>query len=405
VTSADPGLATWLATRSAASPLADAAGALAAHPRDPLAAGAALRRRHPDLAPEQSAAVLEQAGLRREASTRYGLPATWLLTRDGLEQATRPPVGARRATLIKAGGAQTVLDLTGGLGADTSAFLAAGLAVIAVERDAATCAFLRHNCPTAEVVHGDARDLLPDLLERLGPSDVVFADPARRLPGAPRRNGRALPERDPERWSPPWSAIAEIAHPRIAAKVAPGFTPPGDWRAEWLSYERTLVECALYSWLPAGRAAVLVGTDGTHVFDADGRTCRPSTQIRHYLHEPDPAIGRAQANGALLDLDPQLAAVDAESTWLTGDTPLHSPAVRSYEVLAELSGSAKQQRATLAANGVERLSVKCRDTADTPSNVLRDLGLREGADAVLVVTRRAGRVVRALCRAAASPAN
>lgn len=410
-----PGLADWLTAPEARDALAAALDALAAHPGDPLAASAALRRDRPGLAPDQAAAALEQAGLGRLAAERYGTTSdALLLTRNGLEQATRPEVARHRARLIRQSGAQQVLDLTGGLGFDARALLDEGLAVTAVERDPLTAALLVHNCPTARVVCGDATTVAAALLAELAPTDVVFADPARRDPDGPRDHGRRAPaERDPARWSPPWPFLRDLAHPRIAVKASPAFEPPADWHAEWVSVDRTLVECAAYSWPAfaavrralawrAGTPAVLAAdpshADSFHADRADPITGPVATGPPHWLAEPDPAVGRAGCTTALLRRHPGLAALDRASSWLAGDDdPGPDPFVRCYRVRAELTGSTRQQRRQLDALGVSALAVKCRDVHATPGRVLRELGRREGNREVLVVTRRDGREVRYLC--------
>ena len=91
-----------------------------------------------------------------------------------------------------------------------------------------------------------------------------------------------------------------------------------------------------------------------------------------------------------------------DSTWLTSGAPSASDALRNFEVVEVLEGSARQQRARLSELGVTRASVKSRDTATAPHDVLRELGLREGSDDVVAVTRRDGRVIRVLCRPAAA---
>jgi hypothetical protein len=406
----DQGVAArWLASPDAAGPLEDARQAVATHPADPLAAGSLLRRRHPGLAAPLAAAVLEQSTLRALARQRYGITADLLLTRDGLEQGTRPDVATRRARLLVAAGAHRVLDLTAGLGFDTGAFLAAGLQVTAVERDPVVAAYLAHNCPGATVVAADATDaaVLADLLADLGPADVVFVDPARRDPSGPRdtASGRSRPERDPGRWSPPWPFVAGIAHARIAAKVAPGFEPPVGWEAEWVSVDRTVVECSLYSWAVSGvaRRAVVMAPPPPTIVDADPALVLPTADaIVAWLHEPDPAVIRAGAVPALAAQE-SLAGVDPASSWLTGERPSTSPALRSYLVLAELAGSPRQQRRLLADEGVRRLTVKSRDVTLEPRAVLRSLGLAEGPERVLVVTRREGRVVSLLTQPALRP--
>jgi hypothetical protein len=399
----------WLVSPAAEDGLRRATVLLDAHRGDPLAAGAALRRERPDLDPGQAAATLEQAALRRLAAERYGLTADrLLLTRHGLEQATRPSIARRRARLLHEAGARRVLDLTGGLGFDTIAMLSAGLDVTALEADATTALLLAHNAPLATVVRADATadGALADLLADLGPQDVVFADPARRDPAGPRdpATGRARPERDPARWSPPWPFVAALPHPRIAAKVAPAFRPPDGWRAEWISVDRTVVECSLFSWSafdPPRRAVLLHGGEERVIADARGESLPIAQALGIWVHEPDPAVVRAHALAGLLVECPDLASVDAHSGWLTGNSPSPSGlGLRSYRVLADIAGSAKEQRRLLAEHGVRSLTVKCRDVEAEPRTVLRNLGLREGGGHVLVMTRRGGRALSLLVSAA-----
>jgi len=399
------GLAAWLV--AADGPRQDAREVLAATPKDPLAAGGALRRRHPDLAADQAAAVLEQATLAALAADRYGITEPLLLTRDGLEAATRPAVAARRARLLVSSGARRVVDLTAGLGFDARSFAAAGLDVVAVERDPVTAAYLRHNCPTVQVIESDATDatVLADLLGGLGPEDVVFVDPARRDPAGPRdrATGRARPERDPERWSPPWSFVAALPHPRIAAKAPPGFTPPPHWAAEWVSIDRTLVECTAYSWpaIASARQAVVLSPGLETLVPVTASSLAVAADLGAWIHEPDPAVLRA---GALASLAGQegLLAVDLASSWLTGDRPSTSPALRSHLVIERLTGSERQQRRRLADLDVRRATVKCRDVDAEPGKVLRGLGLTEGPGLVLALTRHDGQAITLLVEPAAA---
>lgn len=400
MTAVDVGTARWLASGDATDALALAHEASAG--LDALAAAAWLRAQLPDLDPARAAAALEQADLADLAERRYDVDVPLLLTRDGLEQATRPEVATVRATTFAAAGARRVVDLTAGLGFDTRAFLAAGLDVVAVERDPATAALLTANAPGATVIEGDALDVLPDLLPMLEPSDIVFADPARRDPGGPRdrTTGRARSERDPARWSPSWSAIATIAHPRVAAKVAPAFEPPAGWQGQWTSWDRTMVEAQVASWpltTADRRAVVLDRGGGSTVVTADPAHPEPDllsvdAPAPAWLHEPDPAVVRAGATGRLA-ANLGLLGLDPASTWLVGARPTTSPVLRSFRVLAELTGSARERRRTVAALGVDRLVVKSRDVRTDPAAVRRELGVAEGGNHVLVLTRRAGRTV------------
>lgn len=365
---------------------------------EPLTAATALRAE--GLSAEQSAAALEQATLERIAAERGMDPGPdALLTRDGLEAATRPVVARHRAGILSAAGARRVLDLTGGLGFDTGAFLAAGLEVTALERDPATAALLRHNHPTATVIVGDATrpGLLPHLLADLDATDVVFVDPARRDPSAARdaRTARARPERDPERWSPPMSWVASIEHPRVAAKVSPGFPPTPGFQAQWVSVDRTVVECSLYSW-PAtehDRSAVIVRADDVvAVVPASAGVTPRADALSAWLMEVDPAIISAGATATLAGTA-DARALDDGTTWLTGDRPIDHPGARCHRVLAELQGSSRDRRRQLASLGVTRAIVKSRDARRQPAEILRDLGVAEGPGHVIIETRMNGRTI------------
>jgi hypothetical protein len=313
-------------------------------------------------------------------------------------------VARQRAVLLRDQGVRRVVDLTAGLGFDAAALSAAGLDVTAVERDAATAAFCRTNVPQAEVIHGEAADVITTLLATLAPTDVVFVDPGRRSGARDVATGRARPERDPERWSPPWSFVAALPHPRVAMKAAPSFEPPTGWVAQWSSVDRDLVECLAMSWPALGtgrvtttRRAVCHHAQGWDVLDADGAVLPVASTVGPWLLEPDPAVLRARGLSALPADD--LQRVDEASTWLTSDEDPSTATIpfgRAYRVVAELSGSRRQQRAALRRLGIDRLTVKNRDVPGSPHAVLADLGCREGNDHILVMTPRAGRTLSLL---------
>lgn len=374
-------LARWLAGHESAEAQLAAGAAVADAAGDPLAAASMLRQLQPALTAPRASSVVDQAELRRLASDRYGIDATGLLlTRDGLEQATRPEVAAHRAQLIRATGARRVVDLAAGLGFDTQAFLDAGLEVTAVERDPVVATFLAHNRPAARVVAADSTAIVGELLDRLSDDDVVFVDPARRdATGARTSNLRARPERDPARWSPPWPLIESLPHARIAAKVAPSFAAPDGWHAEWVSVQRTVVECADYSWpvfTASRRAFILLNGEVRIVAAHDSPPVPPAADVGTWLHEPDPAILRSRALAAVIDEQPALRPVDDAGRWLTSDAAVDDVALRSFAVVSQLVGSAREQRRELDARGIVALSVKCRAVDVAPHTVLRELGRR-----------------------------
>src|SRR4051794_14839670 len=207
----------------------DAATRLLDAGRDPLAAAAALRA--DGIPPDQAAAALTQATLRRKATAKFGPDAARMLfTRAGLEQATRSVVANRRAARLAASGVRRIADLGCGIGADTIAFARAGIRVLAVDADPETAAIVAANVAAlglpVDVHCGDATAV--DLSE----VDAVFCDPARRA------NGRRV--FDPAAFSPPWSFVASLPDrvPMTVLKVAPGIEHgllPAGAEAEWVS--------------------------------------------------------------------------------------------------------------------------------------------------------------------------
>lgn len=353
-----------------------------------LEAATAMARSLPDLPPAHRAAALSAAALDLAARAK-GYPPGLLWTRTGQEQATGPLPAARRAGLLHAAGIRTVVDLTAGLGMDDRAMLEAGISVTAVESDPVTAAYLEHNlrdvpapgepAPVWRVRRGDGTDAaLLDTLRSTHP-DAWFVDPARR--SSAHDGSRSRPERDPELWSPPWSFVESLLPAQVAAKVAPGFSPGAHWHAEWVSIERTVVECALYSW-PAinGARQAAVWRDGWHVVVSESDA--PDHAVSHadidaLLIEPDPAVVRSGGLHALATEIPGANVLGPSSTWLTAaslESTLRMQAlVRAYRVVDEVPAAARRLRETLRARHVTSVALKTADVRMDAARLRRDL--------------------------------
>ncbi len=136
-----------------------------------------LRRTRP---PEQAAALLDQARLRRKAAGKFPHPERLLFTDDALQQASSRAVAAYRAQQFAAAlhrlppavHGSLVADLGCGLGADTIALAEAGLHVLAVERDPARARIAEANVAAlglagrVRVVCADWLTLTPTLSPR-----------------------------------------------------------------------------------------------------------------------------------------------------------------------------------------------------------------------------------------------
>lgn len=375
-----------------------------------LALGTQLRRA--GHAPALVAAALTQSRLRAAARPRLGpLADRLLLTQDGLEQATRPVVAARRAARLREVGVAHVWDLGCGLGLDALALGEAGLRVTAVENDAAAAAAARAN-----LAHlADVRVQLGDAASApVGADDGAFLDPARRTPGVADVRGRTRRVFRLEDLSPSWEVVRRVAATAAAtgAKLSPGFPIaqlPAGSEAEWVSVDGSVVECAVW-WRAAvrstGRRAVVgtTGPDGAVAWTevgapgpADGVAQEPLTDsagLGPFLVEPDRAVvaaGRVDALAARTggrELDHGVGYVSAGSV-----TPLSW--ARWYAVREVLPLHARVVRGWLRDRGVARVTIKKRGVPTDPERFRAELRLRPGrggggAERTLVLTRVAG---------------
>ncbi|GIG65951.1 class I SAM-dependent methyltransferase [Phytomonospora endophytica] len=372
-----------------------AAGLAAA---DPSRAAVALRAHTDD--PALASAVLTQATLRLAAAAKFGADAEHMFfTRDGLEQATRPPVAGRRAERLRAAGATRVADLCCGIGTEAVAMARAGLRVVAVDADAETAALAAANVEglglggLVEVRHDDA------LTTSLDGCDAVFADPAR-------RDARGRRVFDPAAYTPPLDALVARASgvPLAAVKVGPGIPHaaiPAGAEAEWVSVDGDVVEAAL--WLGEAatvpRRATVVRGGEVHELTGDGERPAPVGEPGRYLYEPDGAVLRTYLVSELADrLHARLG--DATIGYLYTDAAVDTPFARGFAVAERMPFVVKRLRAALRERGVGRLTVKKRGVDVDPDALRRELlkGKAAGsAEATVVVTRVEGQRTAFIC--------
>jgi protein-L-isoaspartate O-methyltransferase len=378
-------------------------------PYDPATAMTRLEaaRSEPQWAgrPEVVALAATQARLRARATARFPGPARWW-TPDGLEQATRPAVAARHAGRFARAEVEVVADLGCGAGSDALALAAAGLTVVAVDRDpqalwalSATARDLGLGITTNQgdlhIMRGPWNDPAP------APGLGCFVDPARRSAGS-----RTLA---PESWSPPWSWVRSLAGrvPATGAKVAPGIDhaalPPGT-QTEWISVGGDLVEAGVW-WGPlrdgpaTRRATVLAAGAGAdwrhpeppaedHLDDTHGIPPPSTGPVSAWLVEPDPAVIRAglvSVLAARLDghlLDPRIAYIACDTQ------PPSGRLGATFAVLAEVPFGRKPMRAWLRTRGYGDVIVKKRGINVVPEQLRAALRLSgDGPTATLVLTR------------------
>jgi SAM-dependent methyltransferase len=364
----------------------------------------ALGRLRAEVGVELAGPAWELARLRARARPVFGADADVLfLTSDTLEQAGRPALAARRAERLLAGGTGSVADLGSASGTDTIALARAGAQVVAVDRDPLARALTAANARAlgladrVRVIDGDAVELVAAAQEgRVAGCPAAVLDPARRAGGRRQLN--------PDRWSPPWSTVAQLLDrvPRSVVKVAPGLDHhrvPAGIEAEWVSVSGSIVEALLWGRERAetGRRASLV-RDGA-VLELTAATDpgpAPTGPVRGRLHEPDPAVIRS---GLVSMVAAELGAtlIDPTIAYLTSDGASDSPWVNSYRVDEVLPFNLKKLRALLRARGVGRVVVKKRGSPIEPESLARQLRGPGAASAVLVVTRVAGAPTVLVC--------
>ena len=367
-------VATWLVSPEAAPWLERAM----AEP-DPESLGAADRYRR-DLPPDRAAAVLTQASLRRSAMGKLGERASGIfLTRDGLEQATRPAVSRWRAARFAGSGVTEVWDLGCGLGLDALALVDAGLAVTAVERDPVTAVLAAANLgASAHVITADITDVNGEI-----PGDAgVFLDPARRT-----ARGRSWDVAD---LSPSWDVVTPFLDgSRVACvKLGPGVPYrllPDDGEAVWVSDHGDLVEAALWAGpgaAPRRRSALLLPAGDS--LEASDDTLRIGP-IGSWLYEPDPAVIRSGAIPALATtLD--ATGIAPGVAYVTADTYRSTPYATAFEVLEHLPYREKDLRAWVKEHRVGTLEIKKRGLEVDPATLRRRLAPKGPGSATLVLT-------------------
>jgi hypothetical protein len=390
----------WLQTDAGSAAVARAAE-LQAEGAD-LVGG--LGRLRAEVGTEHAGPAWELARLRTRARSTFGADADRLfLTADALEQAGRPELAARRAARLLADGPARAADLGCAAGTDTVALARAGAHVVAVDRDPVARELTAANAAALDVADRvEVRDADVVDLVTAATAGTVAGCPAATLDPARRAGGRR--RLDPDRWSPPWSTVAELLQrvPASVVKVAPGLDHdrvPAGVEAEWVSAGGSIVEALL--WGPARartwRRATLVGHGRVlELTAASDPGTAPVGPVGTWLHEPDPAVIRSGLV-ALVAADLGATLVDPMIAYLTSDAAAESAWVRSFRVDEVLPFNLKKLRALLRSRGVGRVTVKKRGSPIEPESLARQLRGPGHRTATVVVTRVAGAPTALVC--------
>ena len=369
---------------------------------DPARLNAALRK--DGLSPEEAAAALTQADLRRAATAKFGALADRLLvTRAGLEQATRAPVAALHAERFRAAGLRRVADLGCGIGAESIAILQAGLDPLAVDLDPFTARLAEHNLAVVAAGLGrEAPSVRMGDAESIGTAgaDAAFLDPARRTAGHTDTRRVA----SPDDYSPSLRFAFGLADEvPTGVKLGPGLDHdliPDEAEAQWVSVDGQLVETGIWFGAlarPGIRRAALVlrGDERAELASAGPAPDAETRALGDYLIEPDGAVIRARLIGELAG---RLGAgmLSGGIAYLTADAAEPTPFAQVFRVREELPSKEKELRRALAERGIGSLEIKKRGADVDPAALRKRLKLRGPNRATLVLTRAAGRHIALL---------
>ena len=374
-----------------------------------------LTRLRVSFAPDEAAALLDQARLRRRAIDKFPNADRLLFTDEALQQASSRAVALYRAgqfaAVLSDQRPALVADLGCGIGADTIALAEAGLHVVAVERDPVRARIAAFNVAAlgmtdrVEVVEGDWTSLpltpaLP-LWERepepdsLSPWETAkrgvkvraaFIDPSRRA------NDRRI--FDPEAMDPPLSQILPLVDhlDAVAVKTLPGIADadiPPTAEVEFISERGQMKEALLrFGRLKTGAARRATLLPGPHHLDSNAPVNDlPATEPLAWLLEPDAAVIRAtlvQHLATALDarqIDPSIA-------YLTSDHSVESPFARCWRVLRHGPFNLKTLNRWLREMGAGEVVVKKRGSPIDPDEFRRRLKTTPGGQPVTVFLTR-----------------
>ncbi|MEN6495123.1 MAG: class I SAM-dependent methyltransferase [Thermoguttaceae bacterium] len=342
------------------------------------------------LSAQRTHLVLEQVELRRRAREKFGEWADRMfLARVGLEQATDRFVAEYKASRFPSD--QPVADLCCGIGGDLLGLAGRGPAV-GVDLDPVVALLAEANLAVVEG-GGPADARAADVASiDLRAFAAWHMDPDRRPQG--RRTTHV------EYYEPPLAVIERmlVASSQAALKLAPAAEVPDAWaeqaELEWISRDRQCRQ--LVAWFgslatrPGQRRATIVASRTGRPLvlrtlqGNEGERLPVAAETGRYVFDPDAAVLAAKLVGTLA-AEHRLAALGPSVAYLTGDEPVHDPALACFEVTDVLPFDLKRLKQLLRSRGIGRLEIKKRAVREEPEPLRRQLALTGDRAAVLLL--------------------
>lgn len=323
-----------------------------------------------------------QWALRGQAKAKFENPEEMLFTREALEQATAAEIARYHASNFPRGA--TVADLTTGIGADLIQLASRG-PVIGYELDPERAEYAKHNL-SVQQPNVQAEIIVADSIQALSNREYEYAwaDPSRRSEGK-----RTL---DPLSFSPDPQVLARhmrqihLGGIKLSPMLPDDYLEAFDGRLEFISYKGECREAVIWLGQEAvpGRWAVQIDNDARlQAGDPPPTTDQPGK----FIFEAGPAAIRAHALGTLCEQHGLQALADSNG-YLTGDATIESAWLTEYETLSELLTDLKKLKAEIRSFGIGTLVVKSRASGVDVRALSRQLGSKEGREAILIVYPR-----------------
>lgn len=327
----------------------------------------------------------QQQTLRRRSRSRFPQPERWLWTDVSLSQASDHWSATYKAGLFPAG--ELVVDACCGAGSDLVAIAARG-DVLGVDAEAGLAALAQDNARA----HGYQAEVRAEYLPAALPSAArwLSIDPDRRPAGQ-----RTI---DASAFSPSLDQVLDMAHKCAGAviKLAPSTRVDADLETRidencervWLGNQGECRQLLLLTGELRQRPLLIdrIGSDSLrsavlceppHQCNADSATAvyQPTIEIYRPAAAPLRQVAPAMLGSFAFDLHPTLHAADLQIGWgiehglapigsshgyFTGDSPVSSSWLQTFEVLDVLPWDDRKIRKWLRSVGAGLVEVKSR---------------------------------------------
>lgn len=352
-------------------------------------------------------AIAEQIACRHKAAKK--LPnlslRNLLYTTLSLEQASGERTAHYKSGLEEMAG-KKLLDMTGGLGVDSTFFANRFEEVIYVERDEVLAEVASHNfrelgINNITIIRGDSTELLEVSSDNT--FDWIFLDPARREKGK-----RSVSLEDAEPNVVKLHDLLLCKARKLCVKASPALEIsalreklPSLSQVLVLSVDRECKEVLLFCERekadePVVVKAVCLGRGGETFFLSDkeaGRRKRVAG-AGAYFYEPDPAIIKARLTAVLAE-HYELQFINPTIDYLTSGRKIERFPGRSFRVMAALPYKPRVLKSFLKEHGIAAASIQRRDFPLSPDEIRRIYCLKESDEHYLFFLKDSRR--RLLC--------